>query len=416
MKKFLTSFYTRLAVGLLFVCALPAFLLPHWNPLALPEGLMQEVSIAAVALAFVASMLSMQRFDWFPGRRSIFAGITIVLGWYGVLAGLLMTTRLPYSLTYLTAGLGLTLLFMLLQSTWMRHSQVSRMGYVPLGRANRLDLIKDVEWVRLDEPVLPNGGQRLDAIVADLHAPALTNSWQKFLADCTLQHMPVYNIHQVEEALTGRVKIHHMYENNLGSLLPNPTYMAIKYLLDVGLIVLSLPVVLPVMLLAALAIKLESPGPIFFLQKRVGQLGKEFTIYKFRSMCKDSEKDGAQFAQQGDMRVTRVGKFIRKTRIDELPQFFNIIKGDMSLIGPRPEQKVFVDQFEGVIPFYSYRHIVKPGISGWAQVVHGYAADADETQVKVEHDFYYIKNFSFSLDVLIVFLTLKTMATGFGAR
>ena len=192
--------------------------------------------------------------------------------------------------------------------------------------------------------------------------------------------------------------------------------MAIKYLLDVGLIVLSLPVVLPVMLLAALAIKLESPGPIFFLQKRVGQLGKEFTIYKFRSMCNDSEKDGAQFAQQGDMRVTRVGKFIRKTRIDELPQFFNIIKGDMSLIGPRPEQKVFVDQFEGVIPFYSYRHIVKPGISGWAQVVHGYAADADETQVKVEHDFYYIKNFSFSLDVLIVFLTLKTMATGFGAR
>ena len=416
MKKFLTSFYTRLAVGLLFVCALPAFLLPHWNPLALPAGLMQEVSMAAVALAFVASMLSMQRFDWFPGRRSIFAGITIVLGWYGVLAGLLMATRLPYSLTYLTAGLGLTLLFMLLQSTWMRHGQVPRMGYVPLGRASRLDLIKDVEWVRLDEPVLPNGGQRLDAIVADLHAPALTNAWQKFLADCTLQRMPVYNIRQVEEALTGRVKIHHMYENNLGSLLPNPTYMAIKYLLDVGLIVLSLPVVLPVMLLAALAIKLESPGPIFFLQKRVGQLGKEFTIYKFRSMCNDSEKDGAQFAQQGDMRVTRVGKFIRKTRIDELPQFFNIIKGDMSLIGPRPEQKVFVDQFEGVIPFYSYRHIVKPGISGWAQVVHGYAADADETQVKIEHDFYYIKNFSFSLDVLIVFLTLKTMATGFGAR
>ena len=228
MKKFLTSFYTRLAVGLLFVCALPAFLLPHWSPLALPAGLMQEVSMAAVALAFVASMLSMQRFDWFPGRRSIFAGITIVLGWYGVLAGLLMATRLPYSLTYLTAGLGLTLLFMLLQSTWMRHGQVPRMGYVPLGRASRLDLIKDVEWVRLDEPALPNGGQRLDAIVADLHAPALTNAWQKFLADCTLQHMPVYNIRQVEEALTGRVKIHHMYENTLGSLLPNPTYMAIK--------------------------------------------------------------------------------------------------------------------------------------------------------------------------------------------
>ena len=133
-------------------------------------------------------------------------------------------------------------------------------------------------------------------------------------------------------------------------------------------------------------------------------------------MCKDSEKNGAQFASAGDMRVTRIGKFIRKTRIDELPQFFNVLKGDMSLIGPRPEQKVFVDKFEEQIPFYSYRHIVKPGISGWAQVVHGYAAGIDDTQVKIEHDFYYIKHFSLWLDILIMFKTLKTMITGFGAR
>lgn len=153
-----------------------------------------------------------------------------------------------------------------------------------------------------------------------------------------------------------------------------------------------------------------------FLQRRVGQFGKEFTIYKFRSMCKDSEKNGAKFASAGDMRVTRIGKFIRKTRIDELPQFFNVLKGDMALIGPRPEQKAFVDKFEDVIPFYSYRHVVKPGITGWAQVVHGYAADVGETQVKIEHDFYYIKNFSFGLDVLIVMKTIYTMVTGFGAR
>ena len=133
-------------------------------------------------------------------------------------------------------------------------------------------------------------------------------------------------------------------------------------------------------------------------------------------MGKDSEKHGAQMASANDMRVTRVGKFIRKTRIDELPQFFNVLKGDMSLIGPRPEQKVFVDQFEQEIPFYNYRHIVKPGITGWAQVTHGYAGDADETRVKIEHDFYYIKHISFSLDILIVFKTVKTMLTGFGAR
>ena len=416
MKKFLTSFYTRLAVGLLFVCALPAFLLPHWNPLALPAGLMQEVSMAAVALAFVASMLSMQRFDWFPGRRSIFAGITIVLGWYGVLAGLLMATRLPYSLTYLTAGLCLTLLFMLLQSTWMRHGQVPRMGYVPLGRASRLDLIKDVEWVRLDEPALPNGGQRLDAIVADLHAPALTNAWQKLLADCTLQHMPVYNIRQVEEALTGRVKIHHMYENTLGSLLPNPTYMAIKYVLEVALILLSLPIVLPIMLVTAILIKLEDGGSIFYNQERVGYRGKAFRMFKFRSMTENKAVNKETTTSHNDARVTRIGSFIRKVRIDELPQFLNVVLGQMSLIGPRAEYKKFADELEQQVPFYQYRHIVKPGISGWAQVMHGYATGADETQIKIEHDFYYIKNFSFSLDVLIVFLTLKTTATGFGAR
>ena len=153
-----------------------------------------------------------------------------------------------------------------------------------------------------------------------------------------------------------------------------------------------------------------------FIQNRVGKGNKDFRIYKFRSMSKDSEAAGAQFAQCGDMRVTRVGKVIRKLRIDELPQFFNVLKGDMSLIGPRPEQRTFVDQFEREIPFYMYRHIVRPGISGWAQVVHGYAADTDDTRIKIEHDFYYIKHFSLWLDVLIVFKTIKTILTGFGAR
>ena len=170
------------------------------------------------------------------------------------------------------------------------------------------------------------------------------------------------------------------------------------------------------MLLTAIAIRLESAGSVLFVQNRVGQGGREFKIYKFRSMRTDSEQNGAQLAQVGDSRITRVGSFIRKTRLDELPQFFNILKGDMSLIGPRPEQKVFVEQFEKSIPFYQYRHIVKPGLSGWAQVTQGYAGNTDETQVKIEHDFYYIKHFSFSLDVLIMFKTVKIILTGFGAR
>ena len=169
-------------------------------------------------------------------------------------------------------------------------------------------------------------------------------------------------------------------------------------------------------MLTAIAIRLESPGKVIFVQERVGQGGRLFKIYKFRSMRFDAEKHGAQLAQQNDARITRVGKFIRKTRIDELPQFINVLKGDMSLIGPRPEQLGFVKEFEKTIPFYNYRHIVKPGISGWAQVTQGYASNEDETALKVQYDFYYIKHISFALDVLIVLKTIQTMLTGFGAR
>ena len=417
MQKIFRSFTLRLIVGLLLVCCIPVLLLPEWGGYkSWSNSLLHQVSVATVALAFVASMFSMQRFDRFPGTRSIFAGLTIVVSWYALLGALLMAARLPYSLSYIWASFALSLIFMLAQSTWFRRSHVQRMGFVPLGRADHLDKVQGVAWTKLDQPALPAGGVRLDAIVADLHAPALTDAWQKFLADCTLQHMPVYNIRQVEEALTGRVKIHHMYENNLGSLLPNPIYMALKYLWEVGLIVLSLPVVLPLMLVTALLIKLEDGGSIFYNQERVGYRGKPFLMFKFRSMTENRNLNQQTTTTQNDARVTRVGRFIRKVRIDELPQFLNVAMGQMSLIGPRAEYKKFADELEKQVPFYQYRHIVKPGITGWAQVRHGYATGADETQVKIEHDFYYIKNFSFSLDVLIVFLTIKTMLTGFGAR
>jgi exopolysaccharide biosynthesis polyprenyl glycosylphosphotransferase len=216
--------------------------------------------------------------------------------------------------------------------------------------------------------------------------------------------------------MTGRVQIEHLAENEFGSLLPSALYAFFKRCVDVFAVVVTAPLTVPLMLLTAIAVKLDSPGPALFMQKRVGQGDRDYRIYKFRSMCHDSEKDGAQLAQAGDMRVTRVGRVIRKTRLDELPQFFNVLKGEMSLIGPRPEQRAFVEQFEKEIPFYIYRHVVKPGITGWAQVVQGYASDADDTRVKLQHDFYYIKHFSLWLDILIVFKTIKTIMTGFGAR
>jgi exopolysaccharide biosynthesis polyprenyl glycosylphosphotransferase len=295
-----------------------------------------------------------------------------------------------------------------------RHYEVQTLAYIPIGRAIDMpEQVPSAAWLKLDTTCLD---QSVNGIVADLHSYDLTDEWQQFIANKTLQGIPVYHHRHIRESLTGRVKINHMYENDLGSLLPSYNYMVVKRFLEIALILVSIPITIPIILITIVLIKLESSGPVLFMQQRVGVGGKEFIIYKLRSMSKDSESNGAKMASKSDMRVTRVGKFIRKTRIDELPQFWNIIKGEMSLIGPRPEQKFFVDEFDNTIPFYNYRHIVKPGITGWAQVMHGYAADEDETKIKVEHDFYYIKHFSFTLDLLIVFKTLHTMITGFGAR
>ncbi len=189
-----------------------------------------------------------------------------------------------------------------------------------------------------------------------------------------------------------------------------------KRLFDIAVASTVLIIAAPFLLILMLAIRLESPGKVIYSQQRIGLGNRDFSIYKLRSMRFDQDCVVEQFAGEDDPRITRVGKIIRKLRIDELPQFYNVLRGEMSLIGPRPEQPSFVREFDEKIPFYSYRHVVKPGITGWAQVRQGYVANEDETRVKIEHDFYYIKHCSVMLDIYIVFLTVKTMLTGFGAR
>lgn len=370
---------------------------------------------AAIAFAgYVLAAVSVDKLVAFPGRQTWLNILPTVALAYGSVFALSAFFFVSFSNSFVLASGLFTLLFFTVDY-FLRTRRRPIMVYIPVGRAQTAAAIPDADWLRLDTPVLPEN-LPVRAVVADLHSPDLAADWQRFLADCTLRGIAVYNIRQVEESLTGRVRIRHLYENDLGSLLPSPSYMLAKRVIDTVLVLASLPLSLPLMAATALAVRWESPGPVLFVQNRVGQGGREFKIYKFRSMSVDSEKDGAKLAQVGDARITRVGAFIRKTRLDELPQFFNILKGEMSLIGPRPEQKVFVEQFEANIPFYGYRHIVKPGLSGWAQVTQGYAGNEDETQLKIEHDFYYIKHFSLSLDILIIFKTLKTVCTGFGAR
>lgn len=192
---------------------------------------------------------------------------------------------------------------------------------------------------------------------------------------------------------------------------------SIKRLFDIAGAVVLILLALPIMLVAALVIKLESSGPILYKQERVGLNNKPFNVVKFRSMRTDAEKDGIpRWATAGDSRVTRVGKVIRKLRIDELPQLFSVLNGDMSLVGPRPERAFFVEKLTQEIPFYAVRHSVKPGVTGWAQVRYQYGSTVEDTAEKLQYDLYYVKNHSLFLDLVVIFETVGVVLTGKGAQ
>ena len=192
---------------------------------------------------------------------------------------------------------------------------------------------------------------------------------------------------------------------------------ALKRTLDLAVSAAMLVVALPIMLVAALCIFLESGAPIFYRQERVGQRGRVFSMYKLRSMRQDAEKDGTpRWAAAKDDRTTGVGRVIRKLRIDELPQIINVFKGDMSFVGPRPERPYFVDELVKAIPYYSLRHTIKPGITGWAQVCHPYGASIEETTEKLRYDLYYVKNHALFLDLVILLATIEVVFTAKGAR
>jgi sugar transferase (PEP-CTERM system associated) len=191
----------------------------------------------------------------------------------------------------------------------------------------------------------------------------------------------------------------------------------IKRAFDIACSVIGLILTLPLLPLVALLIKIDSRGPIFFRQERVGEMEKEFVLYKFRTMRNDAEKGtGAVWAEKNDPRITRIGRFFRKVRIDEFPQLYNVLKGEMSFVGPRPERPEFVGRLKKLIPYYSERHFVKPGITGWAQIRYPYGSSVEDAVEKLRYDLYYIKNISVLLEMLVIIETLKVMMFGRGGR
>lgn len=198
------------------------------------------------------------------------------------------------------------------------------------------------------------------------------------------------------------------------SLFGNPIRVRLKRVIDLIVASLMLLMVWPLMLLTWICIRLESSGPAIYKQIRTGREGKDFTVLKFRSMRVDAEASGARWASLDDDRITRVGKFIRKTRIDELPQLFNILEGSMSLVGPRPERPEFNEMLKEKIPFYDFRHLIHPGLTGWAQVLYPYGASIEDAEEKLQYELFYIKNYSLWFDISIILKTVQVVIFGKG--
>ena len=240
------------------------------------------------------------------------------------------------------------------------------------------------------------------------------------LLDCKMLGAKVLDLSSFYERVQGQVRIESLKASWLiygEGFRQGLVRSIVKRVFDLVASIVLLVLALPVMIIAAIAILIEDGAPLFYFQERVGQGGRSFRVIKFRSMRRDAEKDGKpKWAQSNDDRVTRVGRFLRKTRIDELPQLINVLKGEMSMVGPRPERPYFVDKLTEEIPFYAVRHCVKPGVTGWAQVRYQYGASVDDALQKLQYDLYYVKNHTLFLDSLVLCETVRVVLTGQGAH
>lgn len=372
-------------------------------------------TVVASALAILLGMLSLRQIGSLPGIREGYYLAPVMLGSFAVVLLVMLFGRIEYNRYLFPISLGLSVLWLFLLQSVTAPLRVQRFALLPGGRAGELAELPGATWIALERPALP--ATRLSGIVADLGAD-LTDEWERFIADCALSGVRVFHFKQVHEALTGRVEIEHLSQNTLGSLNPDALYLKVKQVIDWTAALAALLLLAPVLLVVGLWIRLDSPGPALFRQTRIGFRGQPFTVYKFRTMTAETRGADRESAmtRADDPRITRLGRWLRRTRIDELPQLINVLKGEMSLIGPRPEAEALSRWYEQELPFYRYRHIVRPGISGWAQINQGHVHEVDDVLEKLHYDFYYIKNFSPWLDALILLGTIKTMLTGFGAR
>jgi sugar transferase (PEP-CTERM system associated) len=261
--------------------------------------------------------------------------------------------------------------------------------------------------------------RRVDRVVVSLADARGKLNMDELLAMKLNQGVRFDHLASVYEQYTGKIAVENLRPSWMifsDGFRKSPTLGAAKRALDISMALLGLLLAAPAMLLVWVALRFSSPGPPVYSQTRVGKDGAHFTIYKFRSMRVDAEAtSGAVWSTQNDPRVTRVGRFLRRTRLDELPQLWNVLRGDMSIVGPRPERPEFIAELTRQIPFYGQRHVVRPGLTGWAQVRHRYGSTVDDAQEKLQYDLFYIKHLSIAFDVYIVVDTVKTVLVRTGS-
>ena len=411
-QRFIETWIDALG-GFLFCVVLPIPIYATGDPFQKGFG-PTEQTIVATAAAYSIVWYCGRRLDAFPritfqGNIGYVAPVAAIA--YSTIAVLLLLMRSDYSRIQLFGSGLLAVLWMAFVAQLRARYLTRNYAVIPSGLIESMPEVRTSRWLDFDE--VAQSGIRVDAIVADLDAN-LNEAQVSALANAAISGVPVLDRRYILEGLTGRTPLGGLTPNEFGALLPSRQYLVIRRGIELMGTLVLLPVLLPILALVALIVRLDSAGPILFVQERVGRRGRIFRMFKFRTMYHGSQ--GPSFTAAADPRVTRVGHFLRRSRLDELPQVFNILRGDMSWVGPRPEALSLDLQYVRDIPHFALRGIVRPGVTGWAQINQGYAHGADETRSKLEYDLYYLKHCSLWLDLVIVLRTFAVVVGGTGAR
>lgn len=375
-------------------------------------------SVVGCFVALLLGFVILRKTTSLPGSAALINILPAFMLSYGIVLFFFFGLRLEYNRYFFLASFLLTSAWFFIVIVAILRSNRPSFGVIHCGKIEELASYQNIDTVRIESveeakrfPNLP--------LVVDFHNESLTDDWERYLAEQTIQGRNVFNAQDLLESLEGKIELESLGRSGLGDVPIDQIYRPAKRYVDALAALLALAVLMPFLFLIGLYIRFDSPGPALFKQARIGFRGKTFTVYKFRSMrIQDDEETNltSEMTQKDDHRITKIGAIIRKLRIDELPQLINVLRGEMSWIGPRPETLRLSHWYESEIPYYRIRHVVRPGITGWAQVRQGHVTSVEDVREKLAFDLFYVKNFSLWLDILIVIHTIRVVLTGNGAR